>query len=446
MAVTPFEFLVNSGRFENVVKRDADGNPSVFVRFPKMLMSELDDRLPEAVHPAFIGPEGEERDSILLAKYKSAQLKAGDGRLFSLPNLPPKNDYASHYQAIQWARGFGGTCCMSVWDYGFLTLLADREGWTPQGNDRTGVSANSGITAWRSTLTYGKNAVRAYNGWTFKSLQSQDGSRIPDRSPAAWQRLEKIGGTVVDPAGTPGVLTKATLTGSGPAAWYLGGDLSGLADIVGDGSEFMTGFGLDGRDGQILLKAPERAYVTGDGDYDALDTVIYACRTAYGEGTYGAKGENGRCGLYIGNHYDTDEHLSVMAVPVEQTMPHSVGIYDTWADMITSLPTGWYLPWQVYAAGIVPLPEEGAHGATGQEGRWSALSDNRNNVRRRLDGEWNKTRNAWVRPLDVVDQAMRCAGGGNAGAGCAGLGYRQFEYGDRSIVGMTVRMKYIGEE
>ena len=38
----------------NVVLRDANGNPSIFVRHPKQLSSEFDASLPEHVHPAFI--------------------------------------------------------------------------------------------------------------------------------------------------------------------------------------------------------------------------------------------------------------------------------------------------------------------------------------------------------------------------------------------------------
>ena len=68
MSVTnsPLEFLAR--QYDNVVKYDANGNPSIFVRFPKMKSSDLDNSLPDHTHPAFI-INGEEQDEILLGKY-----------------------------------------------------------------------------------------------------------------------------------------------------------------------------------------------------------------------------------------------------------------------------------------------------------------------------------------------------------------------------------------
>ena len=47
--------------YDNVVKYDAQGNPSIFVRFPKMKSSDLDASLPDHTHPAFI-INGQEQD------------------------------------------------------------------------------------------------------------------------------------------------------------------------------------------------------------------------------------------------------------------------------------------------------------------------------------------------------------------------------------------------
>ena len=44
MTNSPLEFLARI--YDNVVRYDAQGNPSLFVRFPKMKSSELDASLP----------------------------------------------------------------------------------------------------------------------------------------------------------------------------------------------------------------------------------------------------------------------------------------------------------------------------------------------------------------------------------------------------------------
>lgn len=86
---SPLEFLARM--YDNVVKYDAQGNPSIFVRFPKMKSSDLDSSLPDHTHPAFI-INGQEQDYILLGKFKAASLTGSGsdgGTLYSLPNMPP---------------------------------------------------------------------------------------------------------------------------------------------------------------------------------------------------------------------------------------------------------------------------------------------------------------------------------------------------------------------
>ena len=88
MTNSPLEFLARM--YDNVVKYDAQGNPSIFVRFPKMKSSDLDASLPDHTHPAFI-INGQEQDYILLGKFKAASLTGSGsdgGTLYSLPNMP----------------------------------------------------------------------------------------------------------------------------------------------------------------------------------------------------------------------------------------------------------------------------------------------------------------------------------------------------------------------
>ena len=109
MSVTnsPLEFLAR--QYDNVVKYDADGNPSIFVRFPKMKSSDLDSSLPDHTHPAFI-INGEEQDEILLGKYAACSLTgtgSDGGTLYSLPNMPPSYSRSAD-QFLAQIRAFGG--------------------------------------------------------------------------------------------------------------------------------------------------------------------------------------------------------------------------------------------------------------------------------------------------------------------------------------------------
>ena len=85
MGYDPLEYLAEC--YGNVVIRDRDGNPGVFVRFDKCKSSELDPSLPNHVHPAFI-INGKEQEYILIGKYKGAEVKAG-GAIYSAPNAMP---------------------------------------------------------------------------------------------------------------------------------------------------------------------------------------------------------------------------------------------------------------------------------------------------------------------------------------------------------------------
>lgn len=128
MTNSPLEFLARM--YDNVVKYDAQGNPSIFVRFPKMKSSDLDASLPDHTHPAFI-INGQEQDYILLGKFKAASLTGSGsdgGTLYSLPNMPPAHTRTAD-QFLSQIRAFGGGVSgMTVADRGFLLLLAQKNG------------------------------------------------------------------------------------------------------------------------------------------------------------------------------------------------------------------------------------------------------------------------------------------------------------------------------
>ena len=128
---SPLEFLARI--YDNVVLYDANGNPSIFVRFPKMKSIELDASLPDHTHPAFI-TNGVEQSELLIGKYKACEL-AADGTLYSLPNMPPRVSLGADPFLTRLRAFGGGVSGKTVADSGFLLLLAAKNGWVPKGNN-----------------------------------------------------------------------------------------------------------------------------------------------------------------------------------------------------------------------------------------------------------------------------------------------------------------------
>ena len=254
MTNSPLEFLASM--YGNVIRYDADGNPGIFVRFPKMKSSELDENLPEHTHPAFI-VNGTEQDAILIGRYAAASPVgngADGGALYSLPNVPPAHSLSADALLHQMRMAGDGITGMTAADRGFLLLLAQRNGWMPKGNSDFG---HCGRDA--APFTPGESVaagdVRGFRGWSFECIQAHTASeeRSPDAAPAYWRRLRHIGGT--EACADADAQTRAmqlTLSGSGPLSWTLGGAPGGVSDIVGNQSEADYGYRLVDCEIQIL--------------------------------------------------------------------------------------------------------------------------------------------------------------------------------------------------
>lgn len=253
---SPLEFLARM--YDNVVKYDAQGNPSIFVRFPKMKSSDLDSSLPDHTHPAFI-INGQEQDYILLGKFKAASLTGSGsdgGTLYSLPNMPPAHTRTAD-QFLSQIRAFGGGVSgMTVADRGFLLLLAQKNGWNHGGNSDYGHCYKDA-----SRYEYGKAVTvgtkRGFNGWLYECIQAHTTSAelAPDVSPLYWKRLKQIGGTDAYPTMRDASWPKSTiltLNGSGPLDWYLDGTPGSVCDIVGNQFEQDYGYRIVGNELQIL--------------------------------------------------------------------------------------------------------------------------------------------------------------------------------------------------
>ncbi len=254
MENNPLEFLARS--FENVVKYDADGNPSIFVKFPKMKSSELDSNLPDHTHPAFI-INGVEQDYILIGKYLGSTLSGNTGTIYSLPNMPPVINRTDE-QMLQQARAFGDRVSgMTIADRAFMTLLALKMGWNPKGNGTYGADIDKGTPYMYASGTIEAGTEFVYRGRIIrcKVTHTQSEATTPDKSSGYWEWGRRVGGieaTNVRADVGNAKNTTLTLTGSGPKEWYLNGQLDSVADFVGNQAETVYGARL-GPYGQIQI-------------------------------------------------------------------------------------------------------------------------------------------------------------------------------------------------
>ena len=249
---SPLEFLAK--KYGNVVKYDNEGNVAgIFVRFYKRKSSDLVAGLPEHTHPAFV-INGVEQDSILLGKYKAGENGETNGPLISMPNIMPARSIGADQMLARIKAAGPGITGMTVADYGFIKLLAQKEGWVPKGNTYWGQSHKDG-TAWKVNESVSINTERAYEGYVYKCLiaHTTTAELKPDIAPNYWQRGKFIGGISQDTAKDNDRQTGyRTLNGSGPLSWYLGNDLGNLSDIIGSSLEQQYGYRIYDCELQII--------------------------------------------------------------------------------------------------------------------------------------------------------------------------------------------------
>ena len=186
----------------NEVLFDDLGQPSVMVRIDKVYCDELIPGMPHTVHPAFI-VGGKEVDCVYVSKYPNI---IRDDRAYSLPMQHPAG-FLTQDTAVSVCRNKGrgwGLIPVSLWSV--LALSCKQNGTEPRGNNHRG-------------------SARQY----------------PNER-----------GIVT---GTESGLPSETATGSGPLSWYHNGSASGLADIVGNVSEWNAGMRLCRGELQIIENA-----------------------------------------------------------------------------------------------------------------------------------------------------------------------------------------------
>lgn len=250
------------GKYGNVVLRDANGKPSIFVRHPKINSSFFDSSLPEHVHPAFV-VNNETDDAVLIAKYESCELASG-GTLYSLPNQIPA--YGNYIGKIDQIRSFGNDASpMTIADHGLLVLMAHlRADYIAKGNMAQGTYGDEPL--WTANQAVTKGTAVAYHGNKYICLIDHTTSNAlnPIAAPTHWRYEEKIGGTVVDSNGF-------TATGSGPIDWNFLYDPSLEADVVGNSTQQLAG----------ILLVDNEVWIMPDNNAADPATDIKATSTAW---------------------------------------------------------------------------------------------------------------------------------------------------------------------
>lgn len=277
MVNSALDFL--SQKYGNVVLRDENGLPSVYVPFYKMKSSDLDSSLPGHTHPAFI-VNGVEQDRILISKYMVSQID-DSSPLYSVPGMPPRVS-ANYDSLLTRMRAFKyGASGITIADHGFILLLAKKNGWTPKGNNSWGVDYRDGTT-FDLTKSVSVGDMRVFRGWEYECLISHttDADHLPSESPTHWKPTGRhIGGTpVASQIGMNPTDEKYrgynTLTGSGPLSWNLGSDPANLVDIQGNAFEQVYGYRLVNCEIQIMennnAASPEADFSAGSAAWKAI--------------------------------------------------------------------------------------------------------------------------------------------------------------------------------
>jgi len=216
----------------NVVLRDVQGNPSIFVKHYKQYSNEFYSGLPNHVHPAFVYQDSngnlQEDSAILIGKYQSSELTSG-GNHYSLPYKTPAFGNVRSLENKSWA--INNTGLMTWADYGLLMLTLQKsilDGYSlVEACGRGGVPKGEYAT-WYPGLQVNAGETYAFMGWLYKcrTTHTTDISKRPEITPSLWEKLYRRGGVATAQNIWSKKMNKGTdadqyivgpiLTGSGP--------------------------------------------------------------------------------------------------------------------------------------------------------------------------------------------------------------------------------------
>ncbi len=330
---------------------DDKGYPSYMHVIPKFNLEDIDAGLGSGVHPAFsVG--GVEKSEIFIAAYQAI---VADGRACSIPGQDPKTS-VNWDQAKQYCTDKGeGWHLMTNHEWAAIALWCLKNGFQPRGN-----------------TNYGRS-----HELTYETAARQDGL-----APGA--------------AGTA-----RTLTGGGPASWRHDGTYQGIADLVGNVTEWVD----------LLKLVDGRIYTPSDNNYN-LPEANWPAVDAYFDSPADGDGAGAD---YLGAPFLNDA-ITHYGAPAGTDADYDYN-YCTWKD--TSFDAGFAVPQLLKQLLIAPIdPADG--------GSLTAATLGRLYVRN-------------------YGERMPRRGGGWYYGSYAGLGYL-FLYGRRSYssTGIGFRPAFIG--
>lgn len=370
---------------QDVVLRDSDGNPSIFVRHPKQKSSDFSSILPESTHPAFIcsldsGNQPVEDPAILIGKYQDS-VKSSTSPLYSLPYQAPHNGdlniFTARARANSFALGsgqsaYGPVSMLTIADYGLLMLMAqkymaDGNGNPCEGNAFGMVGADIVSDYWAPTvyqdatnkhvprpyavgdvvpcLGYLYECIKAHNGTDSDPVNRYDYSKNPTQRPDLWKKLYRAGGV---PVNMRAYDVGITLTGSGPLNWCFMHDPTMETDLVGNPQEFVAGFRLNDAEINIipynLAADPDTDLSENSSAWRAI--LPHALDSGYDLVAPGTAGT-------VHVDWRSSKLTYVAGTPTgTSTSRRTVQFKDITTDA-TSLP---YVPTILYELGLLPLP------------------------------------------------------------------------------------------
>lgn len=240
----------------NTLLMDDKGLPGAYVQRARKTLSELLTNGDSGVHPAFL-VNSVEINKLLFGKFQG---KAHGNRIYSLPGEDPTvNITLDTYEAYCKNKGDGHHCITAA-EWGFLALLAKKNGTQPKGNN------NFGKDESESTYT-----------------------AIPSCSRDSSGRIQR------------------TATGTGPLTWSDTGDMSGIFDLNGCIWEWCAGVRLVHGELQVI---PYNNAADPDCNTSATSTewkALNAQATSYADLFVTPNGNGTTAGTvkldYVSNHW-----------------------------------------------------------------------------------------------------------------------------------------------